>query len=231
MIEAENLTMRFGQTTALEGVSFRLEPGEIAGLVGPNGAGKTTLLRILTTFLQPTSGRARVGGRDVAEEPLAVRRLTGYLPEAAPLYADMRVGEYLDFAARARGLSRPARAERARWVAERCGLAEVWRVPARELSLGYRQRVGLAQALIHDPEVLLLDEPTGGLDPLQVVGIRGLIQAVKAYESLTVDAAMQGSRRLAMQALMANPLVPSWDVARPLLERLLEANRPWLPWA
>jgi ABC-2 type transport system ATP-binding protein len=176
MIEAKNLTMRYGPTVAVDDVSFTVGEGEILGLLGPNGAGKTTLMRILTTFIVPASGTAIIGGRDIKESPLEVRKQIGYLPEVAPLYPEMRVDEYLRFITRARGLERNKASERISWVIEAVALKKVLRNNLSELSRGYCQRVGLAQALIHDPDVLILDEPTSTLDPLQIIGIRELIR-------------------------------------------------------
>jgi ABC-2 type transport system ATP-binding protein len=176
VIEASNLSMSYGSVRALEDASFEVRSGEVLGLLGPNGAGKTTTLKILTTFIQPTSGRVVVDGIDAAEDPLAVRRKIGYLPETAPLYVDMLVGEYLAFVGRARGLEGRRLQERRVAVVESCGLPSVYYRPIGQLSKGFRQRVGLAQALIHDPEIVILDEPTSGLDPLQIRGIRGLVR-------------------------------------------------------
>jgi len=176
MIEAKNLTMRYGPTVAVDHVSFQVSQGGILGLLGPNGAGKTTLMRILTTFIVPAEGTATIGGHDIIEAPLEVRRLIGYLPETAPLYLDMRVDEYLDFIVRARGLEGRKAAERLSWVIEATVIKSVLKNNLSELSRGYRQRVGLAQALVHDPQVLILDEPTSGLDPLQIIEIRDLIR-------------------------------------------------------
>jgi len=176
MISVRELSFRFGAFKALDQVSFEVRRGEILGLLGPNGAGKTTLMRVLTTFLYPTHGGASVAGFDVAQEPLEVRRRTGYLPEIIPLYGEMRVDEYLLFAARARGLTSPDDEARLHWVRQTCGLRPVWKHGIFEISKGYQERVGLAQALIHDPEVLILDEPTSGLDPLQIIEIRCLIR-------------------------------------------------------
>jgi ABC-2 type transport system ATP-binding protein len=153
-----------------------VEQGEIVGLLGPNGAGKTTAMKILTCFLPPTSGRARVAGHDIFDEPLAVKRSVGYLPEDPPVYTELTVEEYLAYAGRLKGLSGAAlKAARARTL-EKCGLADVAGRLIGNLSKGYRQRVGLAQALIHNPKVLILDEPTVGLDPNQIIEIRGLIR-------------------------------------------------------
>lgn len=175
MIEAQGLTMCYGPVVAAKDVSFTVRPGEIMGLLGPNGAGKTTVLRMLATQIVPVAGTARVAGADILEEPEKVRERLGFLPEVAPLYDQMEVGEYLDFVAEARFLGSKKK-ERLDWVAETCALKEVWYQPIAQLSKGYRQRVGLAQALIHDPPCLILDEPTSGLDPLQIVEIRRLIR-------------------------------------------------------
>lgn len=168
--------MRYGHLTALDNVSFQAKEGEVLGLLGPNGAGKTTAMRILTTYLYPASGTATVDGIDVLQDPIAVRRRTGYLPEEVPLYGDMQVDEYLSFVGRARGLSGVRLAERLTWVKNACKLEKVWMRPCAELSKGFGQRVGLAQALIHDPRVLILDEPTSGLDPIQILGVRSLVK-------------------------------------------------------
>jgi ABC-2 type transport system ATP-binding protein len=176
MIQAENLTKYYGEVQALREVSFRVEQGEIVGLLGPNGAGKTTAMKILTCFLPPTSGTARVAGHDIFDDPLAVKRSVGYLPEEPPVYPELTVAEYLAYAGRLKGLARgEVKAARAR-VLEKCGLGDVAGRLIGNLSKGYRQRVGLAQALIHNPPVLILDEPTVGLDPAQIIEIRGLIQ-------------------------------------------------------
>jgi len=184
MIEAKNLTMHYGHVVALQDASFSVEKGEILGLLGPNGAGKSTTLKILTTYLYPTSGTASVGGKDVLTEPLEVRSLVGYLPESLPLYDDMEVAEYLSFVANARNLSGSYRTERMDWVLEHCGLLPVYRRLIRELSKGFRQRTALAQALIHDPEVIVLDEPTSGLDPHQILEIRHLIKKLSRRKTV-----------------------------------------------
>jgi ABC-2 type transport system ATP-binding protein len=176
MIQADNLTKYYGEVKALDGVSFHVEKGEIVGLLGPNGAGKTTAMKILTSYLPPTSGTARVAGYDIFEDPLAVKRSVGYLPEEPPVYTELTVDEYLAYAARLKGLARgEVKAARAR-VLDKCGLGDHAGRLIGNLSKGYRQRVGLAQALIHNPPVLILDEPTVGLDPAQIIEIRGLIK-------------------------------------------------------
>ncbi len=184
MIEVRNVTKRFGTTVALDGVSFRLDRGGILGFLGPNGAGKSTAMKIITTFLAPDEGEITVDGIDVMADPLAVRSRIGYLPENNPLYVDMRVHEYLDFVGRARGLDSAALRRRLDWVVDACGLPEVYKQTINELSKGYRQRTGLAQALIHDPDVLILDEPTSGLDPLQIIGIRELLQSLAEEKTI-----------------------------------------------
>ena len=178
MIEVQNLSMSYGSVRAVENCSFQVQKGEIVGLVGPNGAGKSTIMKILATQIHPTSGTATVNGHDISKESLLVRKDLGFLPEQAPLYDDMEVREYLDFTARSRGIKGKSLKERLEWVCENCGLRPVWCRPISELSKGYRQRVGLAQALIHDPPVLILDEPTSGLDPLQIMEIRQLVKGL-----------------------------------------------------
>ena len=183
-ISIKSLVMRYGTFTALNRVSFEVGDGEILGLLGPNGAGKTTLMRVLTTYLYPSEGTATVAGCDIVRQSLEVRRRIGYLPETAPLYLDMLVDEYLVFIGRARGLSSAVIRERLDWLQGACGLKPVWKHTLSELSRGYRQRVGLAQALIHDPSVLILDEPTSGLDPLQIIGIRQLIRSLAQQKTI-----------------------------------------------
>lgn len=176
MIKVTDLTMHYGPVVALDRVSFEVQKGEVVGLLGPNGAGKSTTMKILTTYLYPTAGKAIVAGYDVTQEPLKVRKVTGYLPEVLPLYMDMEVKSYLEFVAQARGLSGARLKHRMELVVDICGLRPVFRKIIRELSKGYRQRTALAQALIHDPEVVILDEPTSGLDPHQILEIRHLIR-------------------------------------------------------
>ncbi len=176
MIEAVSLTRLYGAHAAVEEVTFSVGQGEVLGLLGPNGAGKTTILKILSTQIVPTSGQARVMGADVLKEPDRVRALIGYLPEVLPLYDQMEVEEYLSFVAEARGLRGAQAKKRMDFVREALSLEYVWHHPIAYLSKGYRQRVGLAQAIVHDPPVLILDEPTTGLDPLQVLEIRDLIR-------------------------------------------------------
>jgi ABC-2 type transport system ATP-binding protein len=184
MIEVRDVTKRFGTTVALDSVSFRLNEGEVLGFLGPNGAGKSTAMKIITTFLAPDTGDVKVAGIDVLEQPLAVRGKIGYMPENVPLYLDMSVQEYLTFVGRARGLEGARLTERLDWCVEACGLKTEFKKPIQELSKGYRQRTGLAQALIHDPEILILDEPTSGLDPLQIMEIRDLIKSLAGHKTI-----------------------------------------------
>jgi ABC-2 type transport system ATP-binding protein len=176
MIRVENLTKRYAGVTALNGVSFAVQRGEIVGFLGPNGAGKSTTMRILTGFIPATTGRVEVGGLDVFDHSLEVRRQIGYMPENNPLYVDMRVSEYLKFRARLKDVPRADRKERLDEVMEQCGVADVRRRVIGQLSKGYRQRVGLADALLGDPDLLILDEPTIGLDPVQIRQVRQLIR-------------------------------------------------------
>ncbi|MBI5136008.1 MAG: ATP-binding cassette domain-containing protein [Nitrospirae bacterium] len=176
IILAEGLCKRYGDVTAVDGVSFRINRGEVVGLLGPNGAGKTTTMKMLTCYMPPTGGRATLDGLDVVAEPLQVRARIGYLPENVPLYDEMGVHEYLEFIARVRRIPAARRAEAIRDIVRRCGLAAVVQKGVAELSKGYRQRLGLAQAMIHNPDVVILDEPTTGLDPNQIVEIRQLIR-------------------------------------------------------
>lgn len=176
MIEVNNLTKFFGPVLAVDRVSFQVDKGEIVGFLGPNGAGKTTTMRILTTWLPATSGIAKVAGHDVMTESMDVRKNIGYLPESVPLYGEMRVEEYLDFRARLKGVPRRDRARRLEYCMERCRIREVRRRLVGTLSKGYRQRVGLADAMSHDPPILILDEPTTGLDPIQIHETLALIR-------------------------------------------------------
>ena len=176
MIEVENLTKNYGPFRALRDVSFRIEKGEVVGFLGPNGAGKTTAMRILTCFMPASSGKATVAGYDVFKESLEVRKRIGYLPENIPLYPEMTVSRYLKYISKIKGLPRSRRAGRLDMAIEACGLTERRNQIIGQLSKGYRQRVGLAQALIHDPDVMIFDEPTSGLDPRQIIEIRELIK-------------------------------------------------------
>jgi len=176
MIEVKRLTKYYGPFPAIENVTFSVDQGEIIGFLGPNGAGKTTTMRILTGFSPPTRGSARIAGFDITANPLEVKRRVGYLPESVPLYGEMLVDGFLHYVAEVKGVPRNRRKSEAARVMERCGLTHMSRRLIRNLSKGYRQRVGLAQALVADPPVLILDEPTVGLDPRQIVEIRQMIR-------------------------------------------------------
>jgi len=176
MIKVQGLTKRYARTVAVDNISFEVEKGQIIGFLGPNGAGKTTTMRVLTCFLPPTSGSATVAGFDVMEQPFEVKKRIGYLPESPPVYPEMEVVEYLTFVGRLKGISGADVARRVNEVTERCAIGDVRYKLIGKLSKGYRQRVGLAQAIIHNPDVLVLDEPTAGLDPKQIIETRELIK-------------------------------------------------------
>lgn len=178
MIHIEGLTKHFGAVCAVDGISLVARQGEILGLLGPNGAGKTTTLRMLTGFLRPTAGSIRVKDHRIEEHPLAIKAMLGYLPESAPLYHDMLVFDYLKYVAGLRGVDPGGRLKRIRGLGNLCGINEVMHQTIGELSKGYKQRVGLAHAMMADPEVLVLDEPTSGLDPNQIVEIREIIKRI-----------------------------------------------------
>lgn len=187
MIEVLSLTKRYGPVTAVRDVSFHVAPGEIVGFLGPNGAGKSTTMRILACFMPATGGTARVAGYDVFKQSMEVRRRIGYLPENVPLYTDMRVEPYLDFVAEIKGVPRGARRRQVGEAMERCLIADVRNRLIGTLSKGYRQRVGIAQAIINDPAVLILDEPTIGLDPKQITEIRSLIKSLAGAHTVILS--------------------------------------------
>jgi len=187
MIEVEGLTKRYGPTTAVADVSFRVEKGEVLGFLGPNGAGKTTTMRVITGYLPPTEGTVRVAGFDVAEQPIEAKKRTGYLPETPPVYPDMTVTEYLAFVGRIKGVPRHELRARIDEVSQKCAVADVQHRQTGKLSKGYRQRVGLAQALIHNPDVLVLDEPTAGLDPKQIIETRELIKGLAGQHTVVLS--------------------------------------------
>jgi ABC-2 type transport system ATP-binding protein len=187
VIEVQHITKRYGRVTAVDDVSFRVERGEILGFLGPNGAGKTTTMRILTGYMPATEGRAIVAGFDVFNDPIEAKKRTGYLPEVPPLYPDMTVREYLDFVARIKTVPPGERRSRVSTVMERAHVADMADRHCAKLSKGYRQRVGLAQALIHNPEVLILDEPTAGLDPKQIIETRDLIRSLAGDHTIVLS--------------------------------------------
>ena len=187
MITVKGLTKRYARTVAVDHISFEVQKGQIVGFLGPNGAGKTTTMRILTCFLPPTEGSATVAGFDVLEQPLEVKKRIGYLPETPPLYPEMEVREYLAFVGKLKGLSGPTLASRVNEVSERCNVTDVSTRLLGKLSKGYRQRVGLAQAIIHNPDVLILDEPTAGLDPKQINETRDLIRGLAGDHTIILS--------------------------------------------
>ncbi len=187
MIEVRELSKQYGDVTAVDGVTFKAESGQITGFLGPNGAGKTTTMRMLTCFLPPSSGTATVDGFDTAEASLEVRRRIGYLPELPPLYHDMTVESYLDFVAKIKGVPSPQLRSRLDETMEKTGITHVARTVIGQLSKGYKQRVGLAQALVHNPPVLILDEPTVGLDPKQIIEIRETIKSLRGDHTIILS--------------------------------------------
>ena len=187
MITVTELTKRYARQTAVDHISFEVHKGEIVGFLGPNGAGKTTTMRMLTCFLPPTSGTAQVAGFDVLEQPLEVKKRIGYLPEMPPLYPEMETAEYLMFVGKLKGLSGAELRKRVDYVCERCAVADVKQKLLGKLSKGYRQRVGLAQAIIHNPDVLILDEPTAGLDPKQINETRELIRSLAGDHTIVLS--------------------------------------------
>jgi ABC-2 type transport system ATP-binding protein len=187
VIEVQHLSKRYGRVTAVDDVSFRVERGEILGFLGPNGAGKTTTMRILTGYMPASDGKAIVAGFDVFDQPVEAKRRTGYLPETPPLYPDMSVLEYLEFVAKIKGVASAGRSGRVKAVMDRTRIADMANRQCGKLSKGYKQRVGLAQALIHNPDVLILDEPTAGLDPKQIIETRQLIKELAGDHTIILS--------------------------------------------
>jgi ABC-2 type transport system ATP-binding protein len=187
MIEVSSLTKRYGRATAVDGISFTVQKGEILGFLGPNGAGKTTTMRILTCYLPPTDGTAKVAGFDVFEQPLEVKRRVGYIPETPPLYPDMDVQTFLDFTAKIKGVPKAGRKAKIDDAIDKTRVGDVRRKLIGKLSKGYRQRVGLAQAILHNPDVLILDEPTAGLDPKQIIETRELIKSLGGEHTIVLS--------------------------------------------
>lgn len=244
LVIAERLTKHFGARAAVQDVSFSVAPGQVLGLLGPNGSGKSTVLRMLTGYLQPTSGTARVAGYDLATQSLQARRCIGYVPEDIPLYRGMRVDEFLAFMARIKGVAASAERQAVDEVCERLQLAPVRRLTIGKLSRGFRQRVAIAQALLGEPQLLVLDEPTNGLDPRQIIEMRHLIRELSGSHTLIVTSHVlteieQVASHIAIllhgRLLTAQPLArPADDAARPPseLEALflrLTADTPAVP--
>jgi ABC-2 type transport system ATP-binding protein len=219
----QQLTKVYGQQLAVNNVSFSIKEGEIVGFLGPNGAGKSTTMKIATTYIPPTSGSVNVGGFNVQDEPLKARKITGYLPEHNPLYLDMYVREYLTFAAKIAGLDKVRTNIRVNEMIDLCGLTIEQNKKIESLSKGYRQRIGLAQALIHDPQVLILDEPTSGLDPNQLVEIRKLIKEVSKNKTVIFSThIMQEVKALCDRVIVINK---GELVADDSLEKLLKSKQ------
>ena len=187
MIKVDGLTKRYARTIAVDNISFEVEKGQIVGFLGPNGAGKTTTMRVLTCFLPPTSGTANIAGFDVLEQPMEVKRRIGYLPETPPVYPEMEVAEYLNFVGRLKQISSGDIARRVDEVLGRCAIGDVRNKLIGKLSKGYKQRVGIAQAIIHNPDVLILDEPTSGLDPKQIIEIRELLRQLAGEHTIILS--------------------------------------------
>jgi ABC-2 type transport system ATP-binding protein len=207
MIEARELSKRYGEIVAVDGVSFSVQRGEVVGFLGPNGAGKTTTMRMLTGFLPPTDGGASIAGHDIFDDPLAARRAVGYLPESPPLYPEMTVTSYLRYVAAIKDVPRRQRREAVERALERCALSEVRSQVIGTLSKGFRQRVGLGQAIVHDPPVLILDEPTVGLDPIQIGEIRQLIAELASGEGQTQHTVILSSHILAEVAAICRRVI------------------------
>jgi ABC-2 type transport system ATP-binding protein len=230
VIEVDHLTKRYGTVKAIEDVSFRVEKGEILGFLGPNGAGKTTTMRILTCFLPATEGTARVAGFDVFTQPMEVKRRIGYLPENPPLYNEMTVDSYLDFVARIKGVDATAREKRIDEVKERVSIKEYSKTLIKNLSKGYKQRVGIAQALVHDPEVLILDEPTVGLDPNQIIEVRELIKSLSGNHTIILSTHILPEVSMTCQrvVIIANGRIAAVDTPENLTRQLQGSDRVYL---
>jgi ABC-2 type transport system ATP-binding protein len=227
MIEARALVKQFGSRTAVRDISFDIGKGEVVGFLGPNGAGKTTTLRMLTGYFPPTSGEIRVDGMDVFEHPREVKKKIGYLPENLPLYKEMTVGSYLDFVARIKAVRKRDRKRKIDLAIERCSLQDVRKRPIGNLSKGYRQRVGIAQAILHEPEVLFLDEPTSGLDPKQIIEIRELIRKLAGEHTLVLSTHILPEVTMTCRRviILNEGRLAAVDTIEELSERLRPTNR------
>ncbi len=227
MVEVENLTKKFGGTTVVNGVSFEARKGEILGFLGPNGAGKTTTMRMMTGFLPPTSGTARISGFDVVDDSVNARRHLGYLPENVPLYEEMTVDGFLTFFARLRGVSPDKLENRLRFAMEATNILERRDWIIGKLSKGFRRRVGIAQAIVHDPDVIILDEPTEGLDPIQVVEIRDLIRSLRGDHTVILSThILPEAQMLADRILIINRgQVAAIDTTENLMRRIHSAQQ------
>jgi ABC-2 type transport system ATP-binding protein len=222
MINVENLTKRYGQHLAVDAVSFTLSRGETMGLLGPNGAGKTTIMRMMTGYLPPTEGRVLIEGTDMYEQPMELKKKIGYLPEHPPLYLDMTVKEYLQFVAEIKGLPGSEIRKKVYHTVELCGIADKLGRLIGNLSKGYRQRVGLAQAIVHEPEILILDEPTVGLDPRQIIEIRNLIKELGRERTiiLSTHILQEATSICTKVAIINNGRLVAYDYIADLSEEL-----------
>lgn len=227
MIEVNQLSKRYARHEAVREISFSVKRGEIVGFLGPNGAGKTTTLRMLTGFLPPTSGTARIAGFDISRQSLEARRKIGYMPENVPLYEDMRVREYLKFRAQIKGLDRSHTRRRVGLMLETCGLQGVHRKMIKTLSKGFRQRVGLADALVHDPQLLILDEPTNGLDPNQIRQIRELIRQLGQSHTVLISTHILHEVEMTCNRVIIidNGQIKAADTPANLIQRMRAAGR------
>ncbi|PYV45459.1 MAG: ABC transporter [Acidobacteria bacterium] len=230
MIEVDHLTKRFGSVKAIENVTFQVEKGEILGFLGPNGAGKTTTMRILTCFLPATEGTARVAGFDVFDAPMEVKRRIGYLPENPPVYNELTVDSYLDFVAKIKGVDPKERKKRIEEVKNRVSIKEYSGTLIKNLSKGYKQRVGLAQALIHDPQVLILDEPTVGLDPNQIIEVRQLIKGLSGNHTIILSTHILPEVSMTCQrvVIISKGKIAAVDTPENLTRQLQGAERVYL---
>jgi ABC-2 type transport system ATP-binding protein len=225
MIEVEHLSKIYGSTTAIKDVTFQVEKGEILGLLGPNGAGKTTTMRILSGYLPATDGTAKIAGHEVHENPMAVRQCIGYLPENPPLYSDMSVDGYLNFVARIKGVSSGDRGRCIDAAVAQCGLSDQRKTLIRKLSKGYRQRVGIAQAIVHEPDAIIFDEPTVGLDPRQIIEVRKLIQSLAGERTIILSSHILPEVRMTCNriAIIHQGKVVAMDSPSQLMNQMAEA--------
>jgi len=230
VIEVDHLTKRYGSVKAIENVTFQVEKGEILGFLGPNGAGKTTTMRILTCFLPATDGTARVAGFDVFDSPMEVKRRIGYMPENPPVYNELTVDNYLDFVARIKGVDPKDRKKRIQEVKNRVSIKEYSNTLIKNLSKGYKQRVGLAQALIHDPQVLILDEPTVGLDPNQIIEVRQLIRSLSGNHTIILSTHILPEVSMTCQrvVIISKGKIAAVDTPENLIRQLQGAERIYL---
>jgi ABC-2 type transport system ATP-binding protein len=230
VIEVDHLTKRYGSVKAIENVTFQVEKGEILGFLGPNGAGKTTTMRILTCFLPATDGTARVAGFDVFDSPMEVKRRIGYMPENPPVYNELTVDNYLDFVARIKGVDPKDRKKRIEEVKNRVSIKEYSNTLIKNLSKGYKQRVGLAQALIHDPQVLILDEPTVGLDPNQIIEVRQLIRSLSGNHTIILSTHILPEVSMTCQrvVIISKGKIAAVDTPENLTRQLQGAERIYL---